>query len=107
MAGGERAERLERRLERRGVLLGHQPVDVARHLPDLRRQAAQVPEHLGRVLGGAPASAVDQHAGAGAHADGSQPREAAQARLGDAAVFSHGRGRAACLEPNGQAGKVR
>ena len=83
------AQRLERRLERRGVLLGYQPVDVARHLADLRREATQVAQHLGRVLGRGAASAVDQHARAGAHAHGGETGEAAQARLGKPAFFGH------------------
>ena len=80
------AQRLERRLERRRVLLGDEAVDVAGHLPDLGRQPAQVAEHLRRVLRrGAPA-AVHQQARARAHAHRGETGEAAQPGLGECGV---------------------
>ena len=50
-ARGLGAQDLQRRLERIALRLGHEPVDVARHLPDLRSEATHGAEHIGGAIG--------------------------------------------------------
>ena len=79
---GGRAEHLEGPLVGAVVLRGDDPVDVAGHLADLRREAAEVAEHLGGVpRRGVVAVAGEHRAGARPNPEAREPREAPEAAL--------------------------
>jgi hypothetical protein len=81
--GRRRAELPHRRLVRSAVLLGYDPVDVARHLAHFRGEAAEGAERLGRSVCSAFSAAREKEARAAACAGCGEPREPRDASFGD------------------------